>query len=869
MTTYCYMTKTYNSLSFGPSDLTGPMYYPVPQQPNVVARVYPDTVSIAGIPFSINTSFEPYRREAFRHRTIAPQRESVNFENAAGYGTLNTQGLWRRDQLDWSHGAGQQFLDRKSDSDSSRFYTSKGVNPWVESQLTLLNDTAQRVPIDAYAGTASATSGTILAQVSANWTTNQWVGAVVSGNTGWQSTGFPTSATVVSNTATVLTVAGWSDLNTPYATGAFTITPVGQAVKAVAVGNKVFVFDDGANTIKWYATSWHAGATSGTVAVSSLGTLNDICTDGAYVYVATSNGLWQIDGTASTPAATQIVTTGAVTAANNALPGCTFSTASNTVICTTGFPNVTTGQPVSGTGIPTGCYVNAVSSTGTSISIAPKTTAAATGSGTTLTFTVQYGYTITSFQSVWICNNVLMASASQVTGNSGPANMLCAFVTQPASPATAVVANSVLMIHPNPNFNWTSAVGGATQIYCAGNVMNASVPTRGVVYRSSMTGTTSNTSVNQPYDLNYPVQSLPLEVGEYVTCLYSYLNYIFIGTNLGVRMCQTLSVYDPSATQTGDLKSGPLEPNLLQPVGSPVCALVGDGRFLYFGWSNYDATSTGIGRMDLTQSIGGDSLTLAYASDLMVGGPTSNVASGATVQGKINWLDWDPISNSPLISVVGAGVYSASSAAAGDSYTYVKSGYINSGAITYGIPDDKIPVQYQSSVELPSTTTTSVSLDLFNTTGSDNILNLGYYTGGQITLPGVYRSERCNVVVTLGSDSTSSYTPTLYRFTLKSWPAVVTETNITPVLQFYRANVSGMQVEYNDPYASFWFLQELLQNQSIVEYVEGPLTANVVVEGMDWLPHKLNDNYEQGFIGDCVVTLKTIGGYSYIPTARQ
>lgn len=95
--------------------------------------------------FAVNTSFEPYRRDAFRHRTIPAQRESIALTDEPGEGTVNTEGLWRRGAYSWHHGAGQLYNDRgtQSSADPFRFYESKGVDPWTEYQLGLLPDTAQ------------------------------------------------------------------------------------------------------------------------------------------------------------------------------------------------------------------------------------------------------------------------------------------------------------------------------------------------------------------------------------------------------------------------------------------------------------------------------------------------------------------------------------------------------------------------------------------------------------------------------------------------------------------------------------------------------------------------------------------------------
>src|ERR1035437_7816610 len=102
-------------------------------------------VSIDGRPYLADTSFEPYRRDAFRHRSIPSKRSASDFENIPGENSVNTEGLWRREQIDWSHGAGQLFYDRKG-SETQRYYSSKGGDPWSQPwQLSLLPDTQRLI----------------------------------------------------------------------------------------------------------------------------------------------------------------------------------------------------------------------------------------------------------------------------------------------------------------------------------------------------------------------------------------------------------------------------------------------------------------------------------------------------------------------------------------------------------------------------------------------------------------------------------------------------------------------------------------------------------------------------------------------------
>lgn len=93
-------------------------------------------VAINGRGYSIDLS-----RDAGYQRTTLPLlRPSADQGEEVGEASLNTEGPWRRSASDWSHGGGQVAFD-KAGSDRARFYTSKGVDPWNEGELTLLHGT--------------------------------------------------------------------------------------------------------------------------------------------------------------------------------------------------------------------------------------------------------------------------------------------------------------------------------------------------------------------------------------------------------------------------------------------------------------------------------------------------------------------------------------------------------------------------------------------------------------------------------------------------------------------------------------------------------------------------------------------------------
>jgi hypothetical protein len=628
--------------------------------PSHIAPPYPYEVSIAGHSYVIDTSFEPYRRDAFRHRSIPPQRESINLDNIAGEGTVDTQGLWRRGQIDWSLGAGQQFLDRKG-GESNRFYRSKGVNPWVQWQLTLLNDTQK--------------------------------------------------------------VVDWGER---------------LFIRSIGVQNYAYIL---ANDVLYWTQNW-----STFTGVSGMpGNMNGIATDGENIYVSSPSGVYS--------------------------------------------------------------------------TVAGSTSGALMVSG--------------SYDSVGYANERLLAS-------SGPTLY-----------SLSTTAATTLLTHVNPNWIWTAYAGGSSQIYIGGRAnvgggINSSQAGGGSnIYRTTLDadGTTLMT----------PVVALPLEGGEFCTALGTYLNFIFVGTNYGLRMCQTLAAYDPTGNQ-GDLRAGPLIPNITQPVTLPVTGFVGNGRYVYFSWGDYDAESTGIGRLDLTSFI--DALAPAYASDLMIPG-----------DGPV-YLDWDPITEGPLMARQGDGTTDnpASIWTLKPGYA-VPEGSVESGQIWYDIPDDKVAMELDTRALAPYFGSWQgwIALDA---NWSQNYRLVGastYHNGeGYWALPQL-RAELFQVKLVLTASTgaqgqgIAGQGPTLTRWTLKAFPAIATGIEISCVLLLSRVDTEKGMYRPFDPYAEYAFLENLRQRQQVITYVEGPFAKDVLITSLDWLPNlEQNNGNRSGFQSDLIVYMKTL-----------
>jgi hypothetical protein len=408
---------------------------------------------------------------------------------------------------------------------------------------------------------------------------------------------------------------------------------------------------------------------------------------------------------------------------------------------------------------------------------------------------------------------------------------------------------SPLWVHPNPAWAWNDFEYGSAEIYLSGySSVPVGVPTFGAVYRTTI----DTNGIN----LIVPVLALPLEGGEYPTCLGGYLNLIIVGTNLGVRVCETLALYDPTGN-AGDLKSGPLLPSTIEPVRVGVTGVVGNNRFIYFTWNYYDNQSTGLGRCDLSHFI--DELAPAYASDLMV--PVPDAPPGG-IQ-----LDWCTITNSPVMGVPNQGLFVAATQP-------VSSGTIDSGLITYGIPDDKIPMQLsyrlngngfmaaEFAIEpqiLPDFATNAVTV----ATGG----GAGGSVPGQTDPEFVFVDEGFTIPSLTGEYfelrttlyANEGVAPVVSRWLLESIPGVAAGIEISVVINLHwKVEEKGILAPM-DAYQEYLYLELLRATQTPTYYVEGPMVFPVVtVDSIDWLPHaEDNSNPNRGYMPDVVVYLKT------------
>ena len=256
------------SLTFTFPFVGTPAFYTGTSTSSLVPDVFP--VGIDGRPYMIDQRSNQFSR-AFEQRV----RDSVDQSTAPGEAAINPGGLWRRGEVSWHLGAGQKYADTAEGQDY-RFFKSKGVNPWVKGQLTLLNSTALRG--------ASTFTGSNLPMVEVNGyiyvgdgQTLKYTQDPFAATPTWTSvtTGAPTATindittdgkqiyVAYANEGVMMTTIGGSSVANHYATsgGTYNYTKLGFA-KGFVVGFHNDTASSHIHIIPYAASTSHGSATA-------------------------------------------------------------------------------------------------------------------------------------------------------------------------------------------------------------------------------------------------------------------------------------------------------------------------------------------------------------------------------------------------------------------------------------------------------------------------------------------------------------------------------------------------------------------------------------------------------------------------------
>lgn len=361
--------------------------------------------------------------------------------------------------------------------------------------------------------------------------------------------------------------------------------------------------------------------------------------------------------------------------------------------------------------------------------------------------------------------------------------------------------------HPVSTFEWIASASGQNAIYIAGK--NGDY---GAVYK---------VTIKSDGTLDTPVLALELPREEYPTDIHGYLGFIVLGTNKGVRFCAT------------DSQSNLVSGGLIPTTGS-VKGFTSADRFVWFGWSNYDGTSGGLGRLDLSQFTAPN--TPAFATDLMYNS-TADVLSATT------------FNNKRLYTVSGVGVIVE------DSGNLVSSGTIETGIYRWGIPDRKFVARVDTrATPLVGSIKSEMSLE------QQDFLTLGTWETSDDTENSFNGSDdhaiEAKFRFTLNR-ATATTGPTFTRWTARAYAAPFrSEVFTIPVLLHDTISVHDKEYFF-DVNRELRELRNLIQSPRIVTLQVGDETVSVIVEDVEWTPV---DSVDRDWIwqGTATVTMRSV-----------
>ena len=343
---------------------------------------------------------------------------------------------------------------------------------------------------------------------------------------------------------------------------------------------------------------------------------------------------------------------------------------------------------------------------------------------------------------------------------------------------------SIVTTPDDTSFRWVGVATGQNAVYAAGYSSSKSL-----IYKITITSAGV---------LEKGVVALELPTGEVVTAISGYLGAILLGTNKGVRYCTTDS--------NSNLVAG-----AIIPTSGSVYKFSSNDKYSYFTWSNYDGTSGGLGRLDLSNFIAPN--TPAFATDLMY-------TSTATVTNVVVF------ENKSIFMVSGVGII------AEDSANLVTEGTIETGVYRWNIPDRKFAPRFDIRVQpLVGSITASISFD------SGEYESIGTHSDQADTEHTFLAPE--DKFIEAGyrlalTRQTAITGPTLTRWMARAYAAPARSRLISvPVLLHSVLDVHGKDY-FMDVEAERDVLDNLVVNPRIVTYQERGDTYSVIVEDIEW-----------------------------------
>ncbi len=368
------------------------------------------------------------------------------------------------------------------------------------------------------------------------------------------------------------------------------------------------------------------------------------------------------------------------------------------------------------------------------------------------------------------------------------------------SAGTGVKLGSVdIFEHPQTSFEFHTIVGAPNGIYVAGDDNNNSV-----VYLLTVVDATGELAA--PYPVGETLD------GEFIRDMIFYGGVMFVATSKGVRLA--------NISGSGFLSFGPL----LDEPGDVKCITAWE-QFVWFGWTNFDASSTGLGRM--APEYFTKPFIPAYASDVMY-----------SDQGIV----WDcAVFNDRVYYIFDRGT--SCRVVREHATDYVSEGVLYSGGITYGTPEKKSVFSADAQWDtLPSGA--SVSLAVLDGVGGSStavFTNSTAATGASGDLASTFEKEIAEVKLTITRGATATARPRVRRWTIRSQPLPYrAEEIIVPVILADAVKDGSVDVG-GDAYDDFIYLRGLYQGRTRVPFEFGfsGITDTVIVDSVQPIPETI------------------------------
>lgn len=765
----------------------------------------------------------------YQRQTVPVMRQQSDTSTEAGEQSLNPQGLWRRSQESWHHGAGQDFLDgRMGDTppDPHRFRASKGIDCWTKGQVSLLHPTIKSWSTsnsNLHLAVASGIVGVPALYVS-DGTALYWSDAPFGGfntlalgiGTGWT----PTNATIATSQVTrfTLTATSGAAVSATSPTG-LSGAPVDPGRSYLASVSAVYV-SGGAGKLVQIAVKWYDD-TGALISTEPTVTGTTDATAGSATLTATAP---------STAAFAALVVSWSTNFANGEI---------HRVYAANIAPSDTVGAVVPDNWKTADIQAGEAAQTVQSITTDGTYVWAALGSSglhrtlgwtETSTANVPAAPAVGQISQVSYCAPFLLAAGSAGTASTRE-NTLWNVTDPLGTPAL-----SVIKTHDNPTFKWAGMASGRNCVYAWGN--NSS---NGEIYKIMFDPNTGTLATAASPATSWPD-------GETIHSLVYYAGTVILGTGKGVRI----------GTIDG---AGNIDYGGFIPTDWPVRCLEPQDRYCWFGWTQYDTSNSGLGRIDLGFQT--DTLTPAWASDLM----TLDSSSGEVVAAVTITPYGYSFSQRPpvrVFTVAGEGVYVE------DAYFRVTSGFLETGTVRFSTSEPKttrsldirhhaLPsggqisaLMYLDGTQLPGSVGESLTPDSFGPASPIDLDDLS--------------AEAMEFSFALArpdpDDLDFTRSPEMTRWTAKVLPTPSTVDEVFTlklVMKEYIVAANGTK-RYQDVPGEVTYLKGLERSREIVEFQVGSETFEGYVAQTQWTGANWNNPKREFAEGDLVVQMQTVNG---------